>query len=411
MIASKIDQVVLEMPKNFLLTRRHALLLGLGTCASLIALHKVREVYHNLQILALDDPSRDFTVSQGGSLKERASAKGIIYGAAGRYPDFVLNPKLAACYAQECALLVPEWSFKWFIEWYPKWPVPNHPLRPSPDSFDFTAADWMAKFAQTHNLLFRGHPLIWQVSLPPWFKETVNRQNAEKFMVEHIQTVAGHYAGKMHSWDVVNEAINIYEGHPDALQTSPWLEFLGSDYIELAYRVAAQADPNALLVYNDFGLEYDDADSDKKRAAVLKLLERLKSKGTPIHALGIQSHLSGSATNNYKKLRKFLSDVASLGLQIMITELDVKDEELPSDITVRDRIIAKVYEDFLSVVLDEPAVKTIITWGLSDGYTYHTDFHPRSDGIPVRPLPLGTDLKPKLAWNAIARAFDSAPSR
>ena len=243
------------MPKKILLTRRHVLWLGLGTCASLIALHKAREVYHNLKILALDDPSRDFTVNKGGSLKERAAAKGIIYGAAGRYPD------------------------------------------------------------------------------------------------------------------------------------------------------------NALLVYNDFGLEYEDTNSDKKRAAVLKLLERLKSTGTPIHALGIQAHLFGSATSSYKKLRKFLSDVASLGLQIMITELDVIDEELPSDIPVRDRIIAKVYEDFLSVVLDEPAVKTIITWGLSDGYTYHTDFHPRSDGMQVRPLPLDTDLKPKLAWNAIARALDNAPNR
>lgn len=399
------------MPKNLLLTRRHALWLGLGTFTSLVAWHKAKDVYRNLQILALNDSSRDFTVSKGGSLKERAAAKGIIYGAAGRYPDLVLNPKLAACYAQECALLVPEWSFKWFIEWYPKWPVPNHPLRPSPDKFDFTATDWMAKFAQTHNLLFRGHPLIWDVSLPPWFKDTVNRQNAEKFMVEHIQRVAGRYAGKMHSWDVVNEAINIYQGHPNNLQKTSWLEFLGPNYIDLAYQVAAQADPNALLVYNDFGIEYDDADSDKKRAAVLKLLERLKSKGTPIHALGIQSHLSGSRASNYKKLRQFLRDVASLGLQIMITELDVIDEELPSDITIRDRIVARAYEDFLSAVLDEPAVTTIITWGLSDGYTYHTDFHSRSDGMPVRPLPLDASLKPKLAWNAIARAFDSAPSR
>jgi endo-1,4-beta-xylanase len=399
------------MPKNWLLTRRQAVWLGLGTFAGLVAWHKGADLYHHLQILALDDPSRDFTVSPGGSLKERAAAKGIIYGAAGRYPDFVLNPKLAACYAQECALLVPEWSFKWFITWYPKRPVPNHPLRPSPDQFDFTASDWMAKFAQTHHLLFRGHPLIWDISLPPWFKETVNRQNAEKFMVEHIQTVAGRYAGKMHSWDVVNEAINIYQGHPQSLQKTAWFELLGPNYIDLAYRVAAQSDPNALLVYNDFGMEYDDTDSDKKRAAILKLLERLKSKGTPIHALGIQSHLSGSRTSDYKKLRKFLSDIASLGLQIMITELDVVDEELPSDITVRDRIIARVYEDFLAAVLDEPAVKTIVTWGLSDGYTYHIDFHPRKDGMLVRPLPLSTNLERKLAWNAIARAFDNAPKR
>lgn len=399
------------MPKKSLLTRRQALWLGLGTFTSVVALHQARDVYRNYKILALNDPSRDFTVTKGGSLKERAAAKGIIYGSAGRYPDLISNPKLAACYARECAILVPEWSLKWFIEWYPKWPVPNHPLRPSPNSFDFTAADWMVKFAQSNKLLFRGHPLIWHVSLPPWFQDTVNRQNAEKFMVDHIQKVAGHYAGKVHSWDVVNEAINIHDGYANYWQKSPWLEFLGPDYIELAYQVAAQTDPKALLVYNDFGIEYDDADSDKKRAAILKLLERLKSKVIPLHAFGIQAHLSGHRSDGYKKLRKFLSDVASLGLQIMITELDVIDEELPSDITIRDRIVARVYEDFLSVVLDEPAVKTIVTWALSDAYTYHIDFHPRKDRLPVRPLPLDANLQPKLAWNAMARAFDNAPKR
>jgi endo-1,4-beta-xylanase len=269
----------------------------------------------------------------------------------------------------------------------------------------------MAEFAQAHGLLFRGHTLVWHLSLPPWFKDTVNRQNAEKFMVEHIEKVAGHYAGKMHSWDVVNEAIHVDDGHPDGLRKTPWLEFLGPDYIDLAYRVAARADPKALLVYNEFGVEYDEAKYDKKRAAILKLLESLKSKGTPLHALGIQAHLSGSANSDYKKLRNFLSDVASLGLQIMITELDVLDEDLPSDIAARDRLVAKAYEDFLSVVLDEPAVSTVITWGLSDAYTYHIKTHPRADGMSVRPLPLDADFKPKLAWNAIARAFDSAPRR
>ncbi|GAB4184455.1 MAG: endo-1,4-beta-xylanase [Coleofasciculaceae cyanobacterium] len=399
------------MPKTSLLTRRRTLWLGLGAFAGLAASFKSKDIYRNLKLLALAETSKEFTVIGGDSLKKRAAAKGITYGAAGRYPDFILNPKLAARYAQECALLVPEWEFKWFIEWYPKWPVPNHPLRPSPESFDFTAADWMANFSQTHNLKFRGHTLVWHLSLPPWFKETVNHQNAEKFLVEHIQKVAGHYAGKMHSWDVVNEAINIYDGLPNNLQKTPWLEFLGADYIDIAYRAAAQADPNALLVYNDFGVEYEDPDSDKKKAAILRLLERLKSKGTPIHALGIQAHLDGSSTSGFTKLRKFLSEVASLGLQIMITELDVIDEKVPSDITVRDRIIANVYKEFLSVVLDEPAVKTVITWGLSDGYTYHTDFHARSDGMAVRPLPLDAELKPKLAWNAIASAFDSAPNR
>jgi endo-1,4-beta-xylanase len=84
----------------------------------------------------------------------------------------------------------------------------NKLLRPSPDSFDFTAADQMAKFAQAHGLLLRGHTLVWHESLPSWFENTVNRQNAEQILVKHIKTVVGRYTGKMHSWDVVNEAIS-----------------------------------------------------------------------------------------------------------------------------------------------------------------------------------------------------------
>ncbi|HEY9637572.1 MAG TPA: endo-1,4-beta-xylanase, partial [Coleofasciculaceae cyanobacterium] len=77
----------------------------------------------------------------------------------------------------------------------------------------------------------------------------------------------------------------------------------------------------------------------------------------------------------------------------------------------RDRIVAKVYEDYLSVVLEEPAVIAVLTWGLSDRYTWHSQFNPRQDKAPVRPLPLDAQLTRKFAWNAIARAFDSAPKR
>jgi endo-1,4-beta-xylanase len=83
----------------------------------------------------------------------------------------------------------------------------------------------MANFARTHDLLFRGHTLVWHISLPSWFEDTVNSRNAEQFLVKHIETVVRHYAGQMHSWDVVNEVIATYEGRPDGLQNTPWLKF------------------------------------------------------------------------------------------------------------------------------------------------------------------------------------------
>lgn len=388
------------MAKNRILTKRRSFLLLLGAMggAGAFAMASNSRQLNN-QPLEIRDEETDFAVIGEASLRQRAAAKGLIYGGATEPHMLLQNSKFAARFAQECAILVPENALKWRI------------LRPSPDRFDFTQGDRMAEFAREHNMLFRGTPLVWHKGLPGWFKNTVNRKNAEKVLIDHIKMVAGHYAGKMHSWDVVNEAIAPVHGRSDGLRKTPWLQFLGPDYINIAFRAAAEADPQALLVYNDFDLEYDNPRHQAKRAKVLRLLERLKSSGAPVHALGIQSHLAAGRNGfTAKKLKDFLKDVASLGLKILVTEMDVIDKQ-PLDVAVRDRLIAEVYEDYLSVVLDEPAVIAVLTWGLSDRYTWISKLAPRNDGTPVRPLPLDAQLKRKLAWNAIARAFDKAPMR
>ncbi|KAB8331468.1 endo-1,4-beta-xylanase [Scytonema tolypothrichoides VB-61278] len=383
---------------------RRSFLFGLGSLATMSAVATSKAAYQNQQIQALDNPNRNFIISEGLSLKERAAKKGIIYGAAAHNIALSSDASYAAAIVQNCGVLVPELEFKWTAG--------NATLRPSPDRFDFSKADWMANFAKTHSLLLRAHTLVWHDSLPTWFDKTVNSHNAAQLLENHIQTVVKRYAGKIHSWDVVNEAIQPEDGRNDGLRMTSWLKVLGQNYIDLAFRLTAAADPKALLVYNDFGLDYDTPDQEARRTAVLKLLERLRTKGTPIHALGIQAHLSpGEKKFNPSKLRKFLQDVASMGLKIMITEMDVVDKKLPIDVKVRDRIIAGVYEDYLSTVLDEKAVIAVITWGLSDRYSYVNESQPRSDRAPVRPLPLDAQMQHKLAWNAIARAFDHAPKR
>lgn len=396
------------MPQKLSLSRRTALKLGLGTLAGVGSLAVGKNLYSELQDQAIANSTlkKNFVVRGKVSLKQRAAAKGIIFGASATGKE-LSDKQLAARLAQECELFVPGWELKWSAG--------DTLLRPDLHKFDFTDADQLATFARNRDLLFRGHTLVWHQSLPSWFKDKVNRQNAEAVLVKHIKTVMGHYAGEMHSWDVVNEALahDPTQGRSDGLRQTPWLEFLGPNYLELAFRTAAKTDPKAMLVYNDYGLEYSLRKDLVKRDRVLKLLERLKSKGTPIHALGIQAHLWGNAAGDFnaKKLRTFLKDVASLGLKILITELDVVDKALPKNPSVRDRIVAQTYEDFLSVVLDEPAVTAVITWGLSDRHSWIAESYPRSDGAPVRPLPLDRDFKPKLAWNAMARAFDQAPKR
>lgn len=330
-------------------------------------------------------------------LRQRAIAKNLLYGAAVQQRHLAQDPEFAAHFVRECAILVPESELKW------------RRLRPQPHQFNFAPGDRLVAFGRTHGLQIRGHTLVWHEALPTWFKETVNRRNAEKMLREHIHRVMGHYAGQIHSWDVVNEAIHPGHGHPQSLRTSPWLQLLGPAYLDIAFEAAAAADPATLLVYNDHWLEYDTPNGRARRKAVLNLLSRLKSRGVPIQALGIQAHLMRDQPRfNPAQFRQFLREVASLDLKILITELDVTDQKLPGDPLVRDRLVAAAYEDYLNAALEEPAVIAVLTWGLSDRYTWLSDHNPRADGRPVRPLPLDANLNRKPTWKAIARSFDQA---
>jgi endo-1,4-beta-xylanase len=329
-----------------------------------------------------------------------AAAKGLLYGAASTARKMQRDAAFTAAVARECNLFVPENDLKWKT------------LRPTPEQFDFTRGDWLAEFAQTHRLQLRGHTCVWHEALPEWFDQVVTHQNAEQILINHIRTVVGHYAGKMHSWDVVNEAIDPMGQGVNGLRDTPWHRLLGADYIDIAFHTAAAADPHALLMLNDYDLDYAISRDTAKRAAMLQLLQGLVARGVPVHALGMQAHLRGSETNfDPAQLRDFLRQVADLGLKIIITELDVVDQDLPRALHARDLAVARTYQMYLDTVLQEPAVIAVLTWGLSDRYTWLANFRPRSDGAAPRPLPLDALLYRKPAWSAIASALKNAPSR
>ncbi len=333
-------------------------------------------------------------------LRAGAGSRNILFGAAVGQGALQTDTAFAAQIATHAALLVPEYDLKWEL------------LEPQPDVFNFAPGDWLADFAAQNGQQFRGHCLVWHQQLPSWAGVGVTAAQAEQQLTNHISKTVAHYAGRMHSWDVVNEAINPRDGRSDYLRKTVWLQSIGPEYIELAFRAAAVADPDALLVYNDYGVEYDGSDADARRAGILQLLSRLKTAGTPLHALGIQAHLDPGQTRlNPDKLRDFMKAVADFGLKIFITELDVIDQGLPADIATRDTDVADAYWQFLNTVLQEPAVTTIVTWGLSDRYTWLAGFKPRSDGQPVRPLPLDSNLQPKPALFAMLDAFQGASPR
>ena len=301
----------------------------------------------------------------------------------------------AALVREQSSLVVAEDEMKW------------QRLRPTIDSFDFEWADKLVAFAEANRIRVRGHCLCWHRQLPGWFAAEANPGNARRLLTEHIQTVAGRYAGRMHSWDVVNEAVWVQDGRPDGLRDSPWLRLIGEDYLEVAFEAARAADPQALLTYNDFGCEEDGPEGDRKRAAVIELLRRMKARHVPIDAVGVQAHLSAGAKHVYGEgMRRFLGEVKELGLQVFVTEMDVNDRELAGGVAGRDAAVAKVYGGFLDLVLRDANVTAVLTWGITDRMTWLNSEGARKDGLAERCLPFDGELNPVEAFFAMRRSFD-----
>jgi endo-1,4-beta-xylanase len=329
------------------------------------------------------------------SLRQAAVCVGSFYGCAANTTSLGVDAVFTARFARECGMLVPEYELKWDT------------VRPTPTTFNFVPGDELLAFAQQNGMLFRGHTLVWYESLPSWVFTTINASNAQQYLTDHITTVVGHYAGKVHSWDVVNEAINPSDGEPGGLRNSPWYQWLGSGYIETAFRTAAAADPKAILVYNDYGVETSDAAAATKRADVLALLRKLVTEEIPIHALGIQSHMWGDGTNfDPVVFKTFLDQVAALGLRVLATEMDVRDNAFPADTTTRDQDVGAYYARYAGALLSHPATLGLLTWGVSDKYTWLDSDAPRPDGLPQRPLPVDDQMATtKPAYAALLAAF------
>jgi endo-1,4-beta-xylanase len=327
-------------------------------------------------------------------LKQAGAARGILVGiAVGR--GNLVDPQMAALIADQYSILVSENDMKWTA------------TQPEQGRYDFTHADELVAFAQAHDQRVRGHNLCWGKYNPPWLAATLTPQNAATILQDHIRTVAGHFAGKIHSWDVVNEAVLPEDGRPDGLRNSIWLQMLGPEYLEIAYRTASAADPTAKLTYNDYDIERDNPVHDARRKAVLRLLHWFREKNIPLHAVGVQSHLMGSLTTpTWKGLNHFLNEVQNLGLEVYVTEMDVEDLELPGDIPMRDNLVAEMYRGYLEDVLKHPAVKAVLTWGFTDRQSWLSHSrHQRPDALPKRPLPFDADLHPTPAFYAMIEAL------
>ncbi|MGD0646576.1 MAG: endo-1,4-beta-xylanase [Acidobacteriaceae bacterium] len=338
------------------------------------------------------------------SLKELAERSKVKVGFQASKANLQV-PEFAQFVTQNFSLLTPGNELKW-----PR-------LHPTPDSYTFDDADWMVNFCQSHGMLVHGHNLCWNSpsANPSWFPSVLTRQNAAEQLTNYISTVMGHYRGQIESWDVVNEPVVFWSHRPDGLYPGVWTSLLGPQYLDIAFHAAKAADPDALRVLNCYYVEQNRPDFERTRELTISLLQQLLKRGVPVQAIGIESHLDATAPFGGLAFLEFIKRVRALGLQVLITELDVNDSAVQGDERERDRVVAQCYYDYLTQVVPAGKVDRIIFWTPSDRWDWlnsmqAANFH-RADGKPHRPGLLDESLHPKPALQAVEAALRTLAGR
>jgi endo-1,4-beta-xylanase len=273
-------------------------------------------------------------------------------------------------------------------------------LHPQEAIYNWEAADYIVDFAVKNHKRLHGHTLIWDGSVPDWVANyTGDSASWESMVKNHIQTVVSHYKGKIKSWDVVNEALQDNGKYIDNI----WYKKLGKDYIARCFIYAHQADPDALLFYNDHSNEA----SPLKRKAILKLVNNLRSRGVPIHGLGLQMHTRLAQSN--EGIAAALTGAAATGLLVHISELDVSIKigkvrasqftpELAQLQALKYQFIIKTYNS-----LPKRQQFGITMWNVSDG-----DSWLNKSKAPNWPLLFDKDYKPKQSYKAVIEALKTS---
>jgi endo-1,4-beta-xylanase len=274
-------------------------------------------------------------------LRDLAEKRGIYIGAAVQ-AGLLQEKQYADTLSSEFNLLTAEYEMKMCMIW------------PKREEFNFNAGDTIVQFAVDHKMRVRGHTLVWTECLPEWIeKGTFTQDEAKDLLHQYISTVVGRYKGKVQYWDVINESF----------ERSPiWEKLIGKEYAQLAFQWAHEADPDALLFYNDYNAEGMNVKSD----AIYAMVKGWKEAGVPIHGVGLQSHFKGPI--DAEGIAQNIARLNDLGLQVHITELDfpypdnnAKNSELTQ---------AKIFSDLLKVCLQAANCPVFVLWGFTDKYTY-----------------------------------------
>ena len=327
-----------------------------------------------------------------GTLRGLAELIGLRIGTA--VIPFDLNtPAYNATLGEQFSVVTPGNAMKWGS------------VEPTQGVFDWSDADTLVSFAEQHGQLVRGHTLLWHNQLPDWLTTgvangSISSSQLMGLLEQHIFTEVGRYRGRIWQWDVANEFFT--DSNPSGINPNDfWVSNLGPSIIPQAFRWAHEADPHALLFYNDYNIAGEDG-SNAKSDAVFAWLGQMLDQGVPIDGVGNQGHLDTQFGFSGTRMTQDLQRYASLGLKVAITEADVRTfvdgptTQVPTDNLA---VFAQPYEfgQMIKAALAVPECISFTVWGFGDADSWVPGFF-KGEGYATI---YDVNLQPKLAFSEL----------
>lgn len=319
------------------------------------------------------------------SLRTLASQQDFLIGTAVGSKPLETESEYREVLAREFNTLTTENEVKFVV------------VHPERDRYDFTRPDALVSFAKEHHMTVRGHTIVWYHALPRWLTETeFTRDELKEILRDHIQTLVGRYRGQIEHWDVVNEPLEA----DGSLRDTIWMRGIGPDYIDLAFRWAHEADPDARLYLSDYG-----EGLNSKGDGFYSLAKELKERGVPIDGVGFQTHIGFLSANDPTEVAENMKRLNEAGLEVVITEMDVpiNTKQFTGSFANKLEQQADIYRYFLNICLEAPNCNTLNMWGFTDRYTWLKSFL----GTVKAPLIFDEDYQPKPAYHAMLEEFQS----
>ena len=344
-------------------------------------------------------------------LASLAAERGLYFGTAVQIDQLQGESDLREAALRECSSFTPEVALNWAS------------LEPARGQLNLARLDDLATFTLNQGKKLHGHNLLWHRTAPGWAVDMLRGERSWRpINLLYFASVIPRYAEVIARWHVVNEPMDVGQ-RSDGLRNNVFLEVFGPDYIRRALEEARAFAPHAQLFINEYSLEYDFPSEAERRRLFLKLVEGLKKAGAPLDGVGLQSHLDlAKGSISAPAVTAFVSELRQLGLAVAVTELDVKEVSYTAPPQVRDTLVGDAVRRYLDVVLADPSVVGVTTWGLTDRHSW-LDITPadyarfpgawaNGDGPGVnRGLPFDTSMQPKPMYLAIEQAIRAAPKR